>query len=67
MAATLGLPALAGLAFAVLAIWRQRRRPTNVAIWSGLAGLGLDALVQDAEHFRHLWILLGLADADRRD
>jgi O-Antigen ligase len=67
VAATLGLPALGGLAFAVLAIWRQRRRPTNVAIWSGLAGLGLDALVQDAEHFRHVWILLGLADADRRD
>ena len=67
VAATVGAPALAALAFAVLAIWRQRRRPTNVAIWSGLAGLAVDALVEDAEHFRHVWILLGLADADRRD
>jgi hypothetical protein len=66
VAATLGLPALAALAFAVLAIWRQRFRPTNVAIWSGLAGLGIDALTEDVEHFRHVWILLGLADADRR-
>jgi len=67
VAATVGAPALAALAFAVLAIWRQRRRPTNVAIWSGLAGVAVDALVEDAEHFRHVWILLGLADADRRD
>jgi hypothetical protein len=37
-----------------------------VAIWSGLAGLGLDAIGQDVEHFRHVWIMLGLADADRR-
>jgi hypothetical protein len=66
VAATLGLPALAALAFAIGAIWRQRRRPTNIAIWSGLAGLGIDSLSQDAEHFRHVWILLGLADADRR-
>jgi O-antigen ligase len=67
VAATLGLPALAALAFAVLAIWRRRLTPTNVAIWSGLVGLGIDALTEDVEHFRHVWILLGLADADRRD
>jgi O-antigen ligase len=67
VAATLGLPALAALAFAIGAIWHQRRRPTNIAIWSGLAGLGIDSLSQDTEHFRHVWIMLGLADADRRE
>jgi hypothetical protein len=30
-----------------------------------LAGLGLDGLGQDVEDFRHVWIALGLADADR--
>ena len=67
VAATVGAPALAGLAFAVTAIWWRRRRPTNIAIWAGLAGLGVDGLGQDIEHFRHAWILLGLADADRAD
>jgi O-Antigen ligase len=65
VAATLGLPALAALAFLVVALWRRRRRPTDAAIWSGLAGLGVDALGQDVEHFRHVWIMFGLADADR--
>ena len=67
VAATMGPLALAGLIFAVGAIWSGRRRPTNVAIWSGLAGLGVDALGQDVEHFRHVWIMLGFADADRRE
>ena len=67
VAATLGLPALLALTGLILALWRQRRRPTDVAIWSGLAGLGVDAIGQDVEHFRHVWIMLGLADADRRD
>jgi hypothetical protein len=67
VAATMGLPALVALVGLVWALWRARRRPTDLAIWSGLAGLGLDALGQDAEHFRHIWIMLGLADADRAE
>jgi hypothetical protein len=63
----MGLPALVALVGLVWALWRARRRPTDLAIWSGLAGLGLDALGQDAEHFRHIWIMLGLADADRAE
>jgi hypothetical protein len=46
-------------------IWRRRSRPTDVGLWSGLFGLLLDGLTQDIEHFRHFWILLGMADADR--
>ena len=67
VAATMGLPALAALVGLIAALWRARRRPTDVAIWSGLAGLGVDAIGQDVEHFRHVWIMLGLADADRRE
>jgi hypothetical protein len=67
VAATLGLPALAGLAFAVVCLWRARARPTDLAIWGMLAGLALDGLGQDVEDFRHVWIALGLADAGRRD
>jgi hypothetical protein len=67
VAATMGLPALVALVGLLWALWRGRRRPTDIAIWSGLAGLGLDALGQDAEHFRHIWIMLGLADADRAE
>jgi small-conductance mechanosensitive channel len=66
VAATLGLPALVALSVFVALLWRERRRPTDVAIWSGLAGLALDALAQDVEHFRHVWILLGLAAASTR-
>jgi hypothetical protein len=29
-----------------------------------LAGLGLDGLGQDIEDFRHVWVALGLADAE---
>ena len=67
VAATLGLPALVALCGLICAIWHDRRRPTDMTIWSGLAGLGLDAMGQDVEHFRHVWIMLGLADADRRE
>jgi hypothetical protein len=67
VAATLGLPALAGLALAVLALWRARARPTDLATWGMLAGLGTDGLGQDVEDFRHVWVALGLADAGRRD
>ncbi len=65
VAATLGLPALAGLAFAVFCLWRGRARPTDLATWGMLAGLGLDGLGQDVEDFRHVWVALGLADAGR--
>jgi hypothetical protein len=66
VAATLGLPALAGLVLAVLAIGRARRRPTDAATWGMLAGMALDGLGQDVEDFRHVWVALGLADAGRR-
>jgi hypothetical protein len=67
VAATLGLPALAGLAFAVFCLWRARSRPTDLALWGMLAGLAIDGLGQDVEDFRHVWIALGLADADRAE
>jgi hypothetical protein len=66
VAATLGLPALAALALLVAALWRARGRPSDTASWGMLAGLGLDALGQDVEDFRHVWVALGLADAGRR-
>ena len=44
----------------------QRARPTDTATWAALAGIGLDALTQDVEDFRHVWVLLGLVDAHRR-
>ena len=67
VAATLGLPALAGLGFMVFCLWRARSRPTDLALWGMLAGLGLDGLGQDIEDFRHVWVALGLADAGRQD
>jgi hypothetical protein len=66
IAATMGLPALAAMTFLLAALWRNRRRPTPIATWSGLAGLGIDGLGQDIDHFRHVWVLIGFADADRR-
>lgn len=65
VAATTGLPSLVALMALIVILWRRRSRPTNMAIWSGLLGLGLDGLVQDVDHFRHVWIMLGLADANR--
>jgi hypothetical protein len=65
VAATLGLPALGGLAFAVVSLWRGRARPTDLATWGMLAGLGVDGLGQDIEDFRHVWVALGLADDGR--
>jgi hypothetical protein len=65
VAATLGLPALGGLAFAVASLWRARSRPTDLATWGMLAGLGVDGLGQDVEDFRHVWVALGLADDGR--
>jgi hypothetical protein len=60
IAATVGLAALAALAGLLLLLWRQRSRPTEIALWSGVIGLALDGLAQDIEHFRHVWLLLGL-------
>ena len=65
VAATLGLPALAGLGLAVVALWRARGRPSDLVTWGMLAGLGLDGVAQDVEDFRHMWLALGLADAGR--
>jgi O-antigen ligase len=67
VAATMGLPALAALVFLVVVLWRERRRPTSIATWSGLIGLAIDGLAQDIEHFRHVWVMVGLADAERND
>lgn len=67
VAATTGLLSLLALVALVILLWWRRRRPTNVAIWSGLLGLGVDGLTQDIEHFRHVWMAFGMADADRRE
>lgn len=63
VAATLGLPALGALTITVFLVWRRRRRPTDVALWSAAAGVMLDGLAQDIDHFRHVWVLLGLLGA----
>jgi O-Antigen ligase len=60
VAATLGLPALLALSAMVWLLWRSRQRPTDIALWSALAGIALDGLVGDVDHYRHLWILIGL-------
>ncbi len=65
VAATLGLPALLAL-FAMLGLlWSDRRRPADVALWSTAAGIGLDGLAQDIDHFRHVWVLIGLLGSRR--
>jgi hypothetical protein len=61
IAGTAGLPALLALTGMAIALWRGRSRATDVAIWSGLAGLMIDGLAQDVDHFRHVWLLIGLA------
>lgn len=63
VAATVGLPALIALSVALALLWTRRGRPTAVALWSGFAGIAIDALGQDVEHFRHVWVLIGLAAA----
>ena len=65
VAATMGLPTLAALVFLVVVLWRERRRPTSIATWTGLLALLVDGLAQDIEHFRHVWVMIGLADSDR--
>lgn len=66
IAATLGIPALIVFSALIMLLWRRRRRPTDLCVWGGLAGLAVDALAQDIEDFRHVWLLFGLADADSR-
>ena len=61
VAATLGLPAFGALVALFVALWWRRSRPTNLATWGGLAGLAIDGLGQDIEHFRHVWVMIGLA------
>jgi hypothetical protein len=61
IAATTGLPALIAITGMAVALWRGRSRPTDIAIWSGLAGVMIDGLTLDIEHFRHVWVLIGLA------
>jgi hypothetical protein len=46
-----GVAALATFAYLIVTPWANRRRPTPVATWSGMAGLGKVALAQDVEHF----------------
>ncbi len=61
VAATLGLPALAGLLLVPIALWRSRPRPTDLATWGMLAGFGLESVGHDVEDFRHVWVAFGLA------
>jgi hypothetical protein len=61
IAATLGLPALGSFAWLVCLVWMGRRRPAELSLWGGMAGLAFDGLGQDIENFRHLWVLIGLA------
>ncbi len=60
IAATLGLPALVAFLSLLLLIWIKRKRPVDLIVWGGLAGLALDSLGQDIEDFRHLWVLIGI-------
>jgi hypothetical protein len=60
VAATLGLPAVLALSAMFWLLWRSRRLPTDIALWSALAGIAIDGLVGDVDHYRHLWILIGL-------
>jgi len=64
IAATMGVPALGAFVALLVILWRARGRPLHVALWSGLAALLLDGLTQDIEDFRHLWVLIGLIDAE---
>ena len=67
IAATYGLPALIAFTSLVIMLWRGRKRPTDLALWGGFAGLLLDGLAQDVEDFRHVWVMFGLAAAHSSD
>ena len=60
VAATLGLPAMCALIAMVVVLWLSRGAPTDVALWSAFAGICIDGLGQDIDHFRHVWVLIGL-------
>jgi hypothetical protein len=64
IASTLGLPALIAFSLLFASLWRRRTRPIDLAIWGGLVGLALDGLALDIEDFRHVWVIVGLADAN---
>jgi len=65
--ATLGIPALIVFSALITLLWRRRVRPTDLSLWGGLAGLAVDALAQDIEDFRHLWVMIGLAAVNPPD
>lgn len=65
IAATLGLPALVLFIAMLWLLWRDRARPTELAYWSALAGMALDGLAQDVDHFRHVWVMLGMVGRSR--
>jgi hypothetical protein len=72
LAASAGIPA--ALLFVILFAYALRRAgqaresPFGDAMWVGLWATAFDALMVDVEHFRHVWLLLGLAigSADRK-
>jgi len=64
IAATMGLPALAAFVALLVILWRTRGHPIDVALWSGMAAMLIDGLTQDIEDFRHLWVMIGLLDAE---
>jgi hypothetical protein len=66
VAAVQGPVALIALTAMIVVLWRRRARPTDMATWSALAAMAVDALAMDVHRFRHVWILFGMADAGRR-
>ena len=58
VAAVSGLPAAIFLLALAVHVLRGQRDPWIVA---GLLAVAVDGLRQDVEHFRHVWVLLGLA------
>jgi hypothetical protein len=66
VAATLGLPALLALGVMFWLLWRLRSRPIDIALWAALAGIAIDGLAGDVDHYRHLWILIGLLGSSQR-
>ena len=67
LAATRGLPAAALFAAAAALAWRASRRgppdEARTALRVALGAVLFDALTIDAGDFRHLWLLLGLANS----
>lgn len=59
VASTLGIPALIALTVILAAAWSGRTRD-GLPLWAAAAGLAVDSIGQDVDHFRHSWLLLGL-------